>query len=66
MIAMADALGLVVIAEGVENAAQADGLLALGCPHAQGYHHYRPLRAEDFDAVLAASHAVDADFGTPR
>ncbi|MEA2577741.1 MAG: hypothetical protein QOD78_1329 [Chloroflexota bacterium] len=36
------ALGVAVVAEGVENAATAARLAALGCPFAQGYHFGRP------------------------
>ncbi|MCW2622737.1 MAG: hypothetical protein JWL64_2339, partial [Frankiales bacterium] len=47
IIAMADALGLAVIAEGVETLAQEDVLLTLGCRTAQGYRYGRPApRAE--------------------
>jgi diguanylate cyclase (GGDEF)-like protein/PAS domain S-box-containing protein len=43
-------LGLVPIAEGVENQAQADALSALGCDLAQGFHLGRPA---DANATLA-------------
>jgi diguanylate cyclase len=39
---MASALGLGVIAEGVETGAQADALRRLGCPLAQGFHFGPP------------------------
>jgi len=39
---IADALGMDVVAEGVETAEQADQLRALGCRRAQGYHFGRP------------------------
>ena len=38
VVSMASALGLGVVAEGVENEAQAQLLRELGCPLAQGYH----------------------------
>ena len=50
IIAMARALGLETIAEGVETQAQLDALAALGCEEAQGFFLSRPLSAE---AVLA-------------
>jgi len=40
---MAHALGLKVIAEGVETAEQAAILTALGCDMAQGYYFSRPV-----------------------
>ncbi len=42
VISMASALGLGVIAEGVESEAQADSLRRLGCPLAQGYYFGPP------------------------
>src|SRR5215211_4012612 len=43
VISMASALGLGVVAEGVENATQADLLRELGCPMAQGYFFGPPV-----------------------
>ena len=37
------------IAEGVENQAQLDALLEMGCPYAQGYYYDRPLPAHVFE-----------------
>ncbi|MEC4766283.1 GGDEF domain-containing protein [Halomonas sp. CUBES01] len=48
IIAMANTLGLETIAEGIEQAAQADALVAMGCRQAQGYYFDRPLAADDF------------------
>jgi EAL domain-containing protein (putative c-di-GMP-specific phosphodiesterase class I) len=42
VVSMASALGLGVIAEGVESEAQAETLRELGCPFAQGYHFGPP------------------------
>jgi EAL domain-containing protein (putative c-di-GMP-specific phosphodiesterase class I) len=42
---IARALNLRTVAEGVETAAQAAALLALGCQYAQGYLYSRPLPA---------------------
>ncbi|MDQ6727936.1 MAG: EAL domain-containing protein [Actinomycetota bacterium] len=55
VLSIAGALQLSVIAEGVENAAQAKALLDLGCEKAQGYHFCRPITADDFEALLVAS-----------
>jgi EAL domain-containing protein (putative c-di-GMP-specific phosphodiesterase class I) len=43
---MAAAVGLTVIAEGVETAEQADVLSAIGINLAQGYHFARPMTPE--------------------
>lgn len=50
IIAMARALGLRVVTEGVEKAAQVDVLRKLGCDDVQGYFYGRP---EDGDASVA-------------
>jgi diguanylate cyclase (GGDEF)-like protein/PAS domain S-box-containing protein len=54
VVGLAHALGLAVVAEGVETAEQAAGLIRLGCTLAQGYHFARPLSAADLAALLAA------------
>ena len=46
IIALADALGVAVLAEGVEDADQAAVLTELGCPTGQGYHFARPAPPE--------------------
>ncbi|MGV7206594.1 putative bifunctional diguanylate cyclase/phosphodiesterase [Oxalobacteraceae bacterium A2-2] len=46
-------LGLSVIAEGVEDERQAQILLDLGCPHAQGFLFARPMTAQALDSWLA-------------
>jgi EAL domain-containing protein (putative c-di-GMP-specific phosphodiesterase class I) len=50
IIGLGSALGMTVVAEGVEDAATAARLAELGCPLAQGYHFGRPEPV----AVLAA------------
>ena len=53
VIGMAQTLGLSVIAEGVETAAQEAALMALGCHEVQGYRYGRPMLADDLtDAYL--------------
>jgi diguanylate cyclase (GGDEF)-like protein len=47
VIQLGQSLGLRVIAEGVENEAQAKRLLELGCDEAQGYFYGRPMPAEE-------------------
>ncbi len=54
IILMAHELGLKVIAEGVETAAQRDLLAAAGCDYAQGYFYAKPLPPDDFEALLAS------------
>jgi len=51
-------LGLVVVAEGVEDDSTASALDALGCDIAQGYHYARPLPAADFAGFLSARRAA--------
>jgi diguanylate cyclase (GGDEF)-like protein/PAS domain S-box-containing protein len=43
VVGLGHALGLAVVAEGVETLAQAEGLRLLGCPLAQGYLYGRPM-----------------------
>ncbi len=49
---MARALGVDVVAEGVENADQHRLLVALGCPAAQGFHYARPLPLAEAVALV--------------
>ena len=50
--AMAHALGMTTVAEGVETAAQLAELLAMGCDDAQGFLLAKPMSGEDMSAVL--------------
>jgi EAL domain-containing protein (putative c-di-GMP-specific phosphodiesterase class I) len=52
IIAMAAALGLEVIAEGVETQDQLENLRRLHCPQAQGFYLARPVPAEEFRRML--------------
>lgn len=52
MIAMARQLQLSVVAEGVEQQAQADFLKTLGCDYIQGYLYSRPVGAKAFEQLL--------------
>jgi EAL domain-containing protein (putative c-di-GMP-specific phosphodiesterase class I) len=61
IIALAEAFGLELVAEGVESAAAATTLLQHGCHRAQGFLFSRPLPA-DAMAELFAKKAVPADF----
>ena len=53
IIVMAHALGMKVVAEGVETEQQRALLAAAGCDYAQGYLFARPMPAAQFDAYLA-------------
>lgn len=52
IIQMAASLGLRTVAEGVETAAVAERIAALGCDEAQGYHYARPMPAAAFTDFL--------------
>ena len=46
IVALARSLGLVTVGEGIESAAQARALTAMGCQLGQGFHYGRPAAAE--------------------
>jgi diguanylate cyclase (GGDEF)-like protein len=54
-VALAHALGLTLVAEGVETLATSAALARLGCDVAQGYAIARPMPVDDFLPWLAAS-----------
>jgi len=65
IVQLATALGIRVVAEGVETAAQREFLQRIGCGLLQGYFIARPMRAEVFenftrvpDGGLASSHGA--------
>jgi diguanylate cyclase (GGDEF)-like protein len=62
VIDLAHALGLVVVAEGVEEADQVAHLRKLGCDLAQGYFFARPQSAEDLERQLEAG-MISVDLG---
>jgi EAL domain-containing protein (putative c-di-GMP-specific phosphodiesterase class I) len=57
IIVMAHALGIKVIAEGVETGTQDQILKGFACDFGQGYLYSRPVPAKDFEALLEENHA---------
>lgn len=53
VIAMADKLGMSVIAEGVETKERADFLQSIGCDLIQGYYYSEPLTVDEFENILS-------------
>jgi diguanylate cyclase (GGDEF)-like protein len=49
---LAHALGMTVVAEGVETREQRDELDLLGCDHCQGYYFSHPMSADDLDVLV--------------
>ncbi len=53
VIALAESLGLDILAEGVESQQQIDFLIEHGCRKFQGYHYAKPLPAVDMETFLS-------------
>lgn len=49
---LAQCIGLITVAEGVENVAMVNKLRALGCDMVQGYYYAKPLPEHDFEQYL--------------
>ena len=64
IIAMAHAMNVKVIAEGVENNEQLIILKDLGCDEIQGFIFSRPKPAEEATALLKLNHMTYSDYGT--
>ncbi len=60
MIDMAHSLNIDILAEGVENKAQAQALVSQGCVSFQGHYYGRPISIKDFEAALQ-THAGSQD-----
>ncbi|MEX0659703.1 MAG: EAL domain-containing protein [Egibacteraceae bacterium] len=60
IIRIGETMHLGVVAEGVETAAQATRLRAMGCLAAQGFHFFRPLPAAELPAAVTAPADVGA------
>lgn len=54
-IQMIKALGMLVLAEGIETSEQADWLMRLGVDYFQGFYYGRPLPADDFLELMKIS-----------
>jgi len=54
IIQLGHALGLVLVAEGIERASQVDALRELGCPYGQGFYFWRPLAPDAVEELLGA------------
>jgi diguanylate cyclase (GGDEF)-like protein/PAS domain S-box-containing protein len=54
IIDLSRALGLEVVAEGIENAAQVAVLRHLGCRFGQGYHFAKPLEPQELDELMSS------------
>lgn len=52
IVAMAKALNLEIVAEGIEERRHVDYLNNLNCEFGQGFYYSRPLPAEEFEALL--------------
>ena len=57
VVGMAQALGMITVAEGIERPEQLQWLRRLGCRLAQGYVLSRPIPGEDFEAILSRHEA---------
>ena len=64
IVAMGDALGLDVVAEGIENADQLERVRAAGCRIAQGYHFAPPAGPEAIEELLRSGFGSPAPAGT--
>ncbi|PRY14557.1 putative bifunctional diguanylate cyclase/phosphodiesterase [Kineococcus rhizosphaerae] len=64
LLSLSDALGLQVVAEGVEHEEQAALLASLGCPLAQGYLFSRPLPLDELLAAAPARQVARTTVGT--
>ncbi len=58
IVALANALKIKLIAEGVETAEQKDYLLQCGCDNIQGYYYAKPMPAEQMKVYLEAKKII--------
>src|SRR4030095_1512440 len=57
IVAMSDSLVIATVAEGIEEASQAERMLALDCTYGQGYYFSRPVSGDAVAAMLAGAPA---------
>jgi PAS domain S-box-containing protein/diguanylate cyclase (GGDEF)-like protein len=55
IVALAHALGVAVVTEGIENAEVLSELRALNCEFGQGYYFAHPLPGDEIDALIASA-----------
>jgi diguanylate cyclase (GGDEF)-like protein len=55
IVKLAHALDMTVVAEGIEERAQADALIAIGCDIGQGFYFSRPVDAQHAEAQLSSA-----------
>ena len=55
IVGLGQSLELATVAEGIEARAQAEQLLAVGCPTGQGFYFARPMPADELTELLARS-----------
>lgn len=60
IVEMSQRLGRKIVAEGVETRREAERLLEIGCPLAQGYLFSRPMEAKDFAEMVCSSRFLTA------
>ena len=60
IVGLAKTLSMRVVAEGIENAAQAAMLCQIGCQYGQGYYFSKPLTVERMTAFITENHAAAA------
>jgi diguanylate cyclase (GGDEF)-like protein/PAS domain S-box-containing protein len=65
MVALAQELGMQVVAEGVETAEQSEWLHSIGCQHAQGWLFGKGMPAGDFERWYAAHQATVTPAAVP-
>ena len=58
LLALADNMGLDVVAEGVETKVQGEHLVAAGCPLAQGYGYARPMSVDDLKQLVTEENTL--------